>query len=107
MQRLCAVIALPSENRQQYEDLHKSVWPSVLQRLHDSNVRNYSIYRYRELLVSYMEYVGENLELDMAAIAEDPTTLEWWELTAPLQMSLRADTGDEWWTQIPEVFHMD
>ena len=54
-----------------------------------------------------MEYVGENLELDMAAIAEDPTTLEWWELTAPLQMSLRADTGDEWWTQIPEVFHMD
>lgn len=55
IRRLYAVIVFPSENRQQYEDVHKSVWQWVLCLLHDSNVRNYSIYRYGELFVSYME----------------------------------------------------
>ncbi|WP_097060030.1 L-rhamnose mutarotase [Salinibacterium xinjiangense] len=48
-------MVFPSENRQQYEDVHKSVWQWVLCLLHDSNVRNYWIYRYGELFVSYME----------------------------------------------------
>lgn len=106
LQRIASVIGLPAENAAEYERLHREVWPGVLERLRQSNVRNYSIYRHGELLFSYMEYVGEDLEADLAAIAEDSTTQKWWALCMPLQRPL-ADRGvGEWWKEIPEVFHL-
>lgn len=107
MIRIASVIGLPPENVEVYERLHADVWSGVLERLTASNVSNYSIYRHGELLFSYMEYRGENLEADMAAIADDPTTQEWWEVCMPLQRPLESRKEGEWWTEIPEVFHLD
>src|SRR4030095_5759792 len=78
MKRLASVIGMPAENREEYERLHAAVWPAVLERLTRSNIRNYSIYRHGEVLFAYMEYVGDDFEADMAAIAADPATQEWW-----------------------------
>ena len=107
MIRLASVIGLPPENVEVYERLHAGVWPGVLDRLTASNITNYSIYRHGELLFSYMEYLGEDLEADMAAIAADPTTQEWWEVCMPLQRPLESRKEGEWWKEIPEVFHLD
>ena len=49
----------------------------MLERLSLSNIRSYSIYRYGELLLSYMEYVGEDYDADTALIAADPITQRW------------------------------
>ena len=107
MIRIASVIGLPPENVEVYERLHADVWPGVLDRLTASNITNYSIYRHGELLFSYMEYLGEDLEADMAAIAADPTTQEWWEVCMPLQRPLESRKEGEWWKEIPEVFHLD
>ena len=107
MIRIASVIGLPPENVEVYERLHADVWPGVLDRLTASNVTNYSIFRHGELLFSYMEYLGEDLEADMAAIAADPTTQEWWEVCMPLQRPLESRKEGEWWKEIPEVFHLD
>ena len=107
MIRIASVIGLPPENVEVYERLHADVWPGVLDRLTASNVTNYSIFRHGELLFSYMEYLGEDLEADMAAIAADPTTQEWWEVCMPLQRPLESRKEGEWWKEIPEVFHFD
>ena len=85
MKRLASVIGMPAENREEYERLHAAVWPAVLERLTLSNIRNYSIYRHGEVLFAYMEYVGDDFEADMAAIAADPATQEWWSVCEPLQ----------------------
>ncbi|HEX4442744.1 MAG TPA: L-rhamnose mutarotase [Galbitalea sp.] len=107
MIRLAAVIGLPADNAKEYERLHAEVWPAVLERLRASQMTNYSIYRYGELLFSYLEYVGDDLDADNAAIAADVATREWWAVCEPLQRPVADRTPGEWWKAIPEVFHLD
>jgi len=107
VQRFASVIGMPKENREKYEELHAAVWPTVLEQIKRSNIRNYSIYRYGEILFSYFEYVGDDFEGDMAKMAEDPETQRWWDVNKPLQRPLPDRAEGEWWAAIPEIFHTD
>lgn len=107
MRRVASVIGLPPENVEEYERLHAAVWPGVLARLEASNVGNYSIYRHGDLLFSYFEYTGTDYEADMALIAADPVTQEWWAVCEPLQRPLDDRAEGEWWKELPEAFHLD
>jgi len=107
MQRFASVIGMKPENRAEYEKLHADVWPAVLEQIKTSNIRNYSIFRYGELLFSYFEYVGDNFDADMAAMAADPTTQKWWDVCKPLQTPVADRADGEWWATIPEIFHTD
>lgn len=107
MKRIASVIGVPAEGVARYEELHAAVWPAVLARLSASHVVNYSIYRYEELLFSYMEYDGDNFDADMAAMAADPDTQEWWAVCMPLQRPVDGRAEGEWWRELPEVFHLD
>ena len=105
--RLASVIGIPTENVQEYERLHADVWPAVLERLRESHMTNYSIYRHGELLFSYLEYTGDDLDADNAAIAANTATQEWWAVCEPLQRPLDDRAPGEWWKALPEVFHLD
>jgi L-rhamnose mutarotase len=105
--RFASVIALAAGAGEEYERLHAAVWPEVLSQIWRSNIRNYSIYRMDQLLFSYFEYIGTNYEADMADLARDPATKEWWALCRPLQQQIPGTAADEWWMAIPEVFHAD
>jgi L-rhamnose mutarotase len=107
VKRVAQVIGLPAEHAAEYERLHADPFPAVLDRLARSNIRNYSIYRYGELLFSYFEYTGDDYETDLAAIAADPETQRWWRFTDPLQRRVPEAAEGEWWHELPEVFHAD
>ena len=107
MRRLASVIGLTADGIDEYERLHVAVWPGVLERLSLSNMHNYSIYRYGDLLFSYLEYTGTDLEADQAAIAADPATRQWWELCEPLQQPVADRADGEHWKALPELFHLD
>lgn len=107
MQRYASVIGLSAAHRDEYERLHAAVWPEVLNQIRVSNIRNYSIYRYGELLFSYFEYVGTDFEADMAKMSADPTTQKWWDVCKPLQSPVADRAEGEWWMAIPEIFHTD
>lgn len=107
MERFALVIQLQEHAVSEYEQLHAKVWPKVLERIENSNIRNYSIYRYGNLLFSYYEYVGTDLASDMAKMAEDSDTQSWWKLTDPLQNRVPEASGGEWWHRLSEVFHTD
>ena len=106
LRRFAQVTRLKPEKREYYLKLHADTWPCVLDKIGDCNIKNYSIFLYEDLLFAYFEYYGDNFELDMQKMAEDPCTKEWWEETAPCQESL-SDNPGEWWLNIPEVFHTD
>ncbi|MCU1492122.1 MAG: hypothetical protein JWM85_3527 [Acidimicrobiaceae bacterium] len=107
MKRIGSVIRLKPGAAEEYERLHASVWPGVLETLRESNVTNYTIFRKGDLLFSYLEYVGSDLIGDMARISADETTKRWWTLTAPLQEPV-PDAGEgEWWSDMAPVFHLD
>ena len=105
MRRIGQLIGLKSDQVESYERLHTAVWPEVLATIHACNIRNYSIFRHGELLFAYFEYVGDDYEADMAKMAADPKTQEWWTWTAPMQVPLETRAPDEWWATMKEVFH--
>jgi L-rhamnose mutarotase len=106
-QRIASVIRLDSAGVEEYERLHADVWPAILLKITECNIRNYSIYRYGLLLFSYFEYVGDDIDADMAKMADDQKTKEWWAVCKPLQRQVDEAVGEEWWHTIPEIFHHD
>jgi L-rhamnose mutarotase len=105
--RVASVIGLPAENAAEYERLHAEVWPEVLAQIAASNIRDYSIHRYGELLFSRFTYVGDDYEADMAAMAADPVTQRWWAICEPLQRPVDERGPGEWWHELREVFYTD
>nr|WP_221185617.1 L-rhamnose mutarotase [Flexivirga oryzae] len=91
---------------QEYRRLHADVWPEVLATLQHAHVSNYSIFLRDGLLFSYLEYTGEDYESDMQAIADDPATQRWWQLTDPCQAPVATAADGQWWAPAEEVFHL-
>ena len=98
-----SIIGLRPEYASRYRVLHRHVFPAVLDRIARSNIRNYSIYVHDDLLFAYFEYVGEEYAADMAAMAADETTREWWTLTDPMQAPLEERAPGDWWARLPVV----
>lgn len=107
MRRFGMVLRVKPEALEAYKKYHEAVWPEVLDQIEKCNIRNYSIYLKDGFLFSYFEYVGENYEADMAKMAADPKTQEWWAITEPMQEPLPTRKPGEWWAEMEEVFHTD
>ena len=112
MKRMGSVIEVKAEKLEAYTQLHAAVWPSILRKIKQCNIQNYSIYLRKMpdghyYLFSYFEYVGDDLTADMAQMAADPETQRWWELCKPCQEPLADRAQGEWWASMTEVFHQD
>lgn len=107
MKRYGMVIGVRPEKLDAYKRLHAAVWPDVLRMIHECNIRNYSIYYKDGYLFSYFEYIGEDYAADMARMAADPVTQEWWKHCEPCQEPLGTRAEGEWWANMEEVFHAD
>jgi L-rhamnose mutarotase len=75
--------------------------------LTECNINNYSIYYRDGYLFSYLEYTGLDWDKDMERLAADSVTQAWWKLTDPCQEPVESATGDEWWADLEEVYHLD
>jgi len=109
MKRMGMVIGIAPERIAEYKRLHAAVWPGVLERIAASGIRNYTIYlrEPENLLFASWEYLGSDLQADMAAIAADPETQRWWTFTDPCQRPLATRAPGEHWAAMEEVFHVD
>jgi L-rhamnose mutarotase len=112
LKRVGSVVGLNEETMEQYVLLHDHVWPEVLKRIRESNIRNYSIFigqldDGRYYLFSYFEYVGDDFDADMSAMVADPVTRDWWKLTDPLQRRVQGTPVGDQWKTMKQVFHTD
>jgi L-rhamnose mutarotase len=107
MTRHGQLIGVRPERLAEYRRYHAKVWPEILAMIRACNIRNYSIYLKDGLLFAYYEYVGTDHDADMAKMAADPRTQEWWAIMKPLQKPLDTRAPGEWWSEMQEVFHTD
>lgn len=107
MKRYGQLIKVRPELEEKYRYLHANAWQGILDTIKACNIQNYSIYLHDGFLFSYYEYVGNDYEADMAKMAADPLTQKWWDECKPCQKPLDTATGDEWWSDMDEVFHLD
>jgi len=112
MKRYGMVIGLQPDKVEEYKRLHAAVWPAVLKMIRECNIRNYSIFLRtlddgRPYLFSYFEYTGNDFAADMAKMAADSITQQWWSFCKPCQAPLASREEGEWWAEMEEVFHME
>lgn len=107
MQRYAQIIHLDPEAKEAYVRHHQAVWPEVLSRITQCNIRNYSIFLRDHTLFGYFEYIGNDFAADMAKMAADTKTQEWWAIMNPMQKPLEDRAEGEWWASMKEVFHLD
>jgi L-rhamnose mutarotase len=111
VKRFGRVIGLRPEKEQYYRELHANVWPTIVERLKKSNVRNYSIYvtemEGRKYLFSYFEYAGQDFDADMRAIEADPETRRWWKETDPCQIPLPTRGHGANWSDMEMMFLLE
>ena len=100
------VIGLKKEYEERYIILHKHTFPGVLERIHKSNIRNYSIFLKDGILFSHFEYIGQDFESDMAQMG-DEVTKDWWKLTDPMQEPLENRKEGEWWASLELLYEMN
>ncbi len=105
MRRMGMMLRLKPDEIERYKEYHAAVWPEVLDAIHASNIRNYSIYLKDDYLFSYFEYHGTDIDADWARMAADKKVQEWWSVMQPMQVPLPTRKPGEWWAEMEEVFH--
>ncbi|MEX2718535.1 MAG: L-rhamnose mutarotase [Candidatus Sigynarchaeum springense] len=106
MERHGSIIRVRPSRLEEYKACHARVWPDVLAMIKKCNIQNYSIYYKDGFLFSYFEYTGNDYAADMARMAADPKTQEWWAYVKPMQEPLATRKEGEWWAEMEEVFHL-
>ena len=112
MKRYGMVIGLHPDKVSEYRKLHAAVWQDVLKKITECRIQNYSIFLRtlddgQPYLFSYFEYTGSDFGGDMASMAADPVTQQWWSVCMPCQKPLENRNAGEWWAAMEEVFHLD
>ena len=107
MQRLGQVIGIKPEHLERYIQMHDECWPEVVAANNASNIHNYTIYLYNDLLFSYFEYTGDDYAADMAKLAANPKVQEWWSIMSPMQQPVPERQPGEHWHALRAVFHQD
>jgi len=107
MKRYGQIIGVRPEDFERYKKFHAAVWPEVLDMIKKCNIRNYSIFHKDNRLFAYFEYTGKNFAADMAKMAADQKTQEWWAIMEPMQDPVSTREKGEWWATMEEVFHAD
>jgi L-rhamnose mutarotase len=131
--RIGAAIKLKREQYRRYRELHDNVWDAVLERMYQSNIRNFVIYYHEETSTMFQsfDWIGHwktsgghalshekeqrLFESDMAAVANDPVTRQWWNECEPCQQPFaqwkagstppsQGGTGD-WWAPMECLCH--
>jgi L-rhamnose mutarotase len=109
MKRMGWVIRVRPDKIAEYKRLHADVWPDVLAKIAECNIRNYTIYlrEPESLLFAHFEYHGTDFAADSARMAADPVTQQWWQHTDPCQQPMDSAAPGEQWSPLEEVFHCD
>ena len=107
VKRYGQVIGVKAGRLEEYVAYHAAVWPEVLDTIRACNIQNYSIFHKDGRLFAYFEYTGDDFQADMAKMAADPKTLEWWAIMMPMQEPVETRAEGEWWADMEEVFHLD
>lgn len=82
MKRMGMVIGIRPEHIDEYKRSHAAVWPEILAKISECNIRNYPIFlrEPENLLFGYWECHGDDWVIDAAKMEADPKTQEWWAM---------------------------
>jgi L-rhamnose mutarotase len=105
MERVCFLLRVKPERREEYLERHEDVWPEMLDALREAGWRNYSLFMAEDgLVVGYVE--AEDFQASLDAMATTEVNARWQEAMAPF-FDLGGRRPDEGLVVLREYFHLD
>ena len=89
------------------EEIYTKKWSGIRKLISDCNIRNYNIFIEDDVVFGYFEYIGDNLDADMAKMANDELNKQWWSLTRPCFTKYAANSSEVFYTDMKQIFHLD
>ena len=106
MQRVCFLLRIKPEHREEYLARHEAVWPEMLDALRRCGWGNYSLFlRGDGTLFGYVEVPG-TFDEARAAMDAEPVNARWQALMAPF-FEGSGRPADQLMQPLEEVFHLD
>jgi L-rhamnose mutarotase len=108
MVRMGSVIGVNAERIAEYRRLHAAVWPGVLAKIAECNIRNIpSTCASPRTCSSRISSTTARLGRGPGSHGGRSVTQEWWSVCMPCQAPLASRAEGEWWAPMDEVFHVD
>ena len=107
VKRFGQVIRIKPGDLEQYKKYHANPFPGVNEMIRKCHLKNYSIYSRGDYLFTYFEYDGDDYDKDMAMMAADPATQDWWDHVKTLMQPLDDRKEGEFWSDMEEIYHLD
>ena len=107
MKRYCQTLTLVDnpEMIEQYVEVHKHVWPEIIQGQREVGILDMQIYRKDRHLFMIMDTVDDfNFERDMARLATLPRQSEWEAYVSQFQGAKADARSDEKWQLMERIF---
>ncbi|MFC8224457.1 L-rhamnose mutarotase [Streptomyces sp. NPDC057287] len=103
MRRVCFLLKVREDRKDEYRERHASVWPDMLAALSEAGWHNYSLFlREDGLLVGYLE--TEDFDAAREAMAATEVNGRWQrEMAGFFEQS---EAADEAMVPLTEVFHL-
>ena len=98
------VIGIKPEFIAEYKKTHSDVWPDILEKISESQIKNYSIFAQEDRLFAFFEYHGDDFEKDMTKMKNDPRFIEWEKFHENMFRPLEHQEKFEGWVELEEVF---
>jgi L-rhamnose mutarotase len=106
MERICFVLQVKKDRIEEYTARHASVWPKMLEALHDAGWHNYSLFlRSDGMLIGYLE--TPDFAAAQQKMQEAPINAVWQAEMASYFENLGDTHADEDMAPLREVFHLD
>ena len=105
MQRVCFLLRIKPEHREEYLARHRHVWPEMLAALRETGWRNYSLFIADDgMVVGYLE--TDDFDASVRAMAATDVNARWQAEMAPF-FHLGGRRPDEGFVLLHEYFHLD
>ncbi|MFF3301186.1 L-rhamnose mutarotase [Streptomyces sp. NPDC001741] len=103
MQRVCFLLKVREDRKDEYRERHAAVWPDMLAALSEAGWHNYSLFlREDGLLVGYLE--TEDFDAAREAMAATEVNARWQGEMA--EFFEQDEAADEAMVPLTEVFHL-
>jgi L-rhamnose mutarotase len=105
MQRVCFLLRIKPEHREEYLARHEAVWPEMLDALRRTGWRNYSLFIADDgLVVGYLE--TDDFDAAVQAMSVTDVNARWQAEMTPF-FDLRGRPPDQGFVLLDEYFHLD
>jgi L-rhamnose mutarotase len=101
------IARLRPEKREEYLELHRSVWPHVAETTRAAGIRDFTIFVLEDVIVGCYEYDGDDLDAAQARMDADPVMQDWWRRTGACQLPFDPASSAPNWVPLEEVWHQD